>query len=320
MKREVISNAINGIDSEYIEEAASMMDKSCKRNKFYIWEKVGAMVACLAIVAVASVGIYAKGNSGKGAYADIFSHNWPDFIEYVNSSESTAKVKTWDEKNITEKYWIFQHAELTFTCRNAKVDKSMIGSGIGSVTLSGTDEINKINYDIDGEIYSINGINEQCALAVKFEEDSEYYVYVNSYYKPETLGEFIEVLSLRENASFGDAYCLKWAEDGKTIDTIRFSGIDDEYVWNMLLDNTDLENVKDYDKMMLAPILTIGVDVPILGYKNISIGLTADGYLTTNILDTGKAFFIGKDKVDAFLEYVYQNCEGQRIVYEDLKK
>ena len=63
--------------------------------------------------------------------------------------------------------------------------------------------------------------------------------------------------------------------------------------------------------------MEISVDIPILGYRNISCSLTEEGYLVTNILDTGKAFFIGKEKVQEFVNYIIANYEGYRIVYVD---
>ena len=83
----------------------------------------------------------------------------------------------------------------------------------------------------------------------------------------------------------------------------------------MLLSDTTLENVYD-DREMYVSHMGISVDIPLLGYENISLSVTEEGYLTTNILDTGKAFYIGKDKVNAFVDYVLNHCEGVELVYE----
>ena len=60
--------------------------------------------------------------------------------------------------------------------------------------------------------------------------------------------------------------------------------------------------------------IDISVNIPILGYEKISISLTDKGYLLTNILDTGKGFYIGKDKVQEFLDYIKKNYDGYKIV------
>jgi len=48
--------------------------------------------------------------------------------------------------------------------------------------------------------------------------------------------------------------------------------------------------------------------------KNVAVD--ADGYLQTNILDTAKVFFIGKDKAQAFVDYVTTNGTATPIEVE----
>lgn len=54
-----------------------------------------------------------------------------------------------------------------------------------------------------------------------------------------------------------------------------------------------------------------------MGCKNISISLTDKGYLLTNILGSGKGFYISENKVQAFLDYIKENNDGYQIVYVD---
>ena len=84
----------------------------------------------------------------------------------------------------------------------------------------------------------------------------------------------------------------------------------------MLLSDRELKNVKDYDSMNFGKeLISVSINIELL-YRNISLAVTEDGYLTTNILDTGKAFFIGKEKAEEFYGYVRENCEGtEKITY-----
>ena len=52
-------------------------------------------------------------------------------------------------------------------------------------------------------------------------------------------------------------------------------------------------------------------------YNNIALTITEQGYLRTNILSNGKAFYIGKDKTQAFVKYVTDNLEGYIVEYPD---
>lgn len=158
---------------------------------------------------------------------------------------------------------------------------------------------------------------------MKFEEDNDYYVYVNSYYKPKTLGEFMNDLNLKEITSFGTIYYNYWDEDAEENINIEFYDVDNEIIWQKLFNNLNLENIYSdndtakYTSERFSQSISISVDIPLLGYKNISVSLTDKGYLLTNILDTGKGFYIGEDKVQEFLNYIKENYDGYKIVYVD---
>ncbi|MDE7212010.1 MAG: hypothetical protein K2O03_11300, partial [Lachnospiraceae bacterium] len=57
------------------------------------------------------------------------------------------------------------------------------------------------------------------------------------------------------------------------------------------------------------------VNVPILGYQNVSIAVMENGYVKTNILDTGKLFCIGEENAQALVDYVLKECEGYEMVW-----
>ena len=63
--------------------------------------------------------------------------------------------------------------------------------------------------------------------------------------------------------------------------------------------------------------MAIRTNVDILGFNNISLCVTEDGYIYTNILATRKAFYIGEEKVKSFMEFVKNVLEGYEhvIVY-----
>ena len=42
------------------------------------------------------------------------------------------------------------------------------------------------------------------------------------------------------------------------------------------------------------------------------------GYLATNILDTGKIFYVGNENVLTFFNYVLDECEGYELIYHDI--
>ena len=230
-------------------------------------------------------------------------------------------IPHWEDMTISQQYIEATFMENKYTTKQTDIDNSNIEKYIGIATLKGHDVYTQIDYETKGNVYSIKGINKECAIAIQFENNSGYYVYANLYYRPETLRQFVEDLNLKDTAFFGLIYYNYWEQNSKgekEYSRIKFLNVDNEKIWNMLFDNLELENVYADDAKFLAHYdyeILVTVNVPLLGYNNISIQLTDKGYMITNILDTRKGFYIGEDKVRAFLEYLKNNYDGYKLVY-----
>ena len=224
--------------------------------------------------------------------------------------EEIATIPRWDEMTVTEQFNSFED----YYCTGGIIPESKIGDSLGAVTLQGYDEYDpEAVHEITAEFFTITGINEKCAKAARYEGDENYYSFVNTSYRPATLSEFADDLSLKENLTFGTVYQSGF--EGDEYVSYEFYGITAEEVWDLLLsDNLACENIHS-DNMMLINDVSISTNLDILGYHNISIAVTEDGYLTTNILSTGKTFYIGTEKADAFIKYVRDNLEGCKIKY-----
>lgn len=225
--------------------------------------------------------------------------------------------------SISQQFYEFEYNNNKYSSRITKISKDKILKNIGNATLTGYDTYTETTYSKKGELYSIKSIDEKCAIAVKFEGDTDYYVYVNSYYRPKTLVEFMKVLNLKENTSFGTIYYNYWDKEIQENINVEFYDVYNDIIWEKLFSNLNLENIYSdndtgkYTSERFSQSISISVDIPLLGYKNISVSLTDKGYMITNILDTGKGFYIGEDKVKEFLGYIKENYDGYKIVYVD---
>ena len=249
------------------------------------------------------------------------SKQWPTKEIYVNNltEDDMAIIPRWDELTICQQFSIVEYNGSNYDCKYGEVPATSIGENLGNAILNGYDTYTEKAYTKNASLYAINTISQECAIALQFDGTTEYYAYINAYYKPETLGDFINDLNLKEFLSFGSVdYKNQYTDDEGNFhfDTIEFSDVDDKTIWSMLFSDTSLKNIYS-DSLVYNTIMEISVDIPILGYRNISCSLTEEGYLVTNILDTGKAFFIGKEKVQEFVNYIIANYEGYRIVYVD---
>lgn len=280
--------------------------------------KLKYILAPACVIVIAIMGIYKS---------DMFASkqdNWIIKEVRININEAKdylAVVPKWNEKSISSQFNELEYNNSKYSSRVTEISDENISKNIGNAILSGYDIYTETTYNKKGDLYSIKTISEKCAIAVKFEGDSKYYVYVNSYYRPETLGEFMENLSLKENTSFGTVYYNYLDEDSQENIKVEFYNVDNEIIWQKLFNNLNLENIYDdndtgkYTSEKFTQSISISVNIPILGYENISVSLTDKGYLLTNILDTGKGFYIGEDKVKEFLQYIKENYDGYKIVY-----
>ena len=220
----------------------------------------------------------------------------------------------WEDKPIWQQFPDFERFEIgSYTVHDITVDKGMVEEYIEDVNLHGYDIYTETGYDIVGKVYRIKGINPACAVALQYPDRTDFFPAACTKYAPATLGQFISDLSLREHLRVGTVY-HSYRDANGTYHDKEYAGLTVEKVWELLLSDESLRNEAD-DKnwqFQFDTKLSIRIDMPLLGYENISISLSENGYLRTNLLDTEKLFHIGEDKVDAFMAYVEENCRLQK--------
>ena len=339
MKNKMI-HAIGGIDDKFIDEAARPTRKKAVIIKWC------AAAACFCVIAglTAAVwinsgtnGIFLNKNSGSanGTGEEILTEEYDGNYQEngtadtapgdsektlleeaggtasdTSSEQDSYKIPRWENMTVTQKFPYLSFNGYEYSTADRTVPEESAGKKITSATLTGTDSRTGKTYAINADIYEITGISKNCAVSIKFEGYKELYVCRNSGYRPETLGQLTDDLNLKNTLTFGKAYATIQKDKNSYAQT-EYSGLDGEKVWEMLFSDRHLKNVKDYDSMNFGKeLISVSINIELLGYENISLTVTEDGYLTTNILDTGKAFLIGKEKAENFAEYVRENCKA----------
>lgn len=331
MNNKDLLKAIGDIDEKYLIEETDIEETNriASNNKVNIMKnlKLKYILAPICIVFIAVIGLYKSGIFTSKP--DIIISKKDDWIikevqvDKKDTSTDTAVIPKWNEMSISQQFNEVEYNNSKYSSRITKISNNNILKNIGNATLTGYDTYTETTYNKKAELYSIKDIEEKCAIAIKFEGDTDYYVYVNSYYRPTTLGEFTKDLNLEEIISFGTIYYNYWDEDLQEDINVEFYGVDNKIIWQKLFNNKNLENIysdndtEKYTSERFSQSIGISVDIPLLGYKNISVSLTDKGYLLTNILDTGKGFYIGEDKVQEFLNFIKDNYNGYKIVYVD---
>ncbi len=342
MNNNDLLKAIGDIDDKYLIEENNVQETNriTSNKKVYIMKKLRYILAPICIIFVATIIVYKSGiltrnfddeNVDIPPKSDITvpeKDKW--IIKEIESSEKnigstseTTVVPKWEEMAISQQFYEVEYKNNIYSSRETKILEDELFENIGDAVLTGRDTYNETVYSKNANLYSIKNISEECAIALQFEDDNDYYVYVNDFYKPETLGQFMNDLNLKNITSFGTIsykYLDELQDGSSEIVNVEFYDVNDDEIWQMLFNDENLENVYSdvdswkYRSERFAFEIGISVDIPLLGYENISVSLTDKGYLITNILSTGKGFYIGEDKVKEFLEYISDNYDGYKIV------
>ena len=315
MKREIISEAIGNIEDKFVSEADESVGKIEVSNGR--WRKVLPMVACISLL-VAGIG---------GVVVFKWAHPWDIRIErlegerYVTSSSAEiAIIPHWEDLTISQQYSSMQWNGMSYTSRSAEIPAERIGELLGETWAVGYDHYADTERKIGAKVYSVTKLAQECVLAVQYEGTDTWYGFSCHYYRPETLGQFIADMNMYEDVMFDTVHYSYRNAFGQYV-SVQFDDLDDAKVHQWLLSNLSAVNSYDEQKLFMEPdrILGISVDIPILGIENISLQVCEEGYIKTNILATGKLFYIGEENTQAFVDYVLNECDGYETItiYED---
>lgn len=246
-------------------------------------------------------------------------------IVKVETFPDIAYVYPWEERTNDDRFPEFELEGIEYRSAGMLTD-AVIGETLGRVTLKGYDhyltavngqEIDAAEHETSAAVYPIEGIDGTYALALSFEGDETLYVYRNHSYTVENLAELTDALALPETLAFGSVYQNYFNEENEYI-SLEFVGARRERVWELLFSDRSITASDHYDHFNDdSHSMSISVSAPLLGHHNKSVTVTESGYLWTNLIDTGVAFFIGEEAANAFMHYITSECKGYQIIYDD---
>jgi len=194
-------------------------------------------------------------------------------------------IPRWDERTLPTQFMEFDLNGIDYNTKDHIIEGNYIGDILGAVTMQGQDVYEDKIHSINAEVFSINDFSSECAVAVKFDGYDNYYVYINREYSPATLGELVDALKLNDTISFGAL-----TPDDRTFVT----DYNKSFISGLLNEYRDCATLFDYTGH--RKLFSVSASVDMLGISNKSLAVTEDGYITTNIMERGYAFYIGEDK------------------------
>jgi len=324
MKSEDFFDILGEVDEEKVAHAG----RATKKTRA-VWIRFGAMAACVCLLMVAVLG-FGFGEDGwfvantmtttekETTTTTIAAKTEQGLATSTKQQEETSTTTTvgellwhepkWEQRSLPGKFHAFLYnqgeyvypfnwVEDVYTNRTAR-------KILSAVTLVGIDEYDAEHTTVV-DIFAIEGFDEALALGVKFEGIDCIYLYLNTHYTPDTLGDFLVDSDFENTVSFGGIALFKGGNN-----PVNAQNVADMHMY-LFADNT-VEN--DYTAEPQGHCVTMSVSVDALNCRNKTFYLYESGYIATNLFGNKHVFFVGEKSVADFLENSYQ------VTFEQLKE
>lgn len=248
-----------------------------------------AVVSCFLIAVCLLVGFVIFLLSGMGP------KNEPVY-EYTTS---------WYTAPVYARYYKITCDDATYTTNGQIISSDELGLELGPVQASGRMEtiFAKKQVFCDAVIYALAQVSPSYAVAVRYDAQDGYYLAVNEAYRPETLGQLMEDLSLQETM------VLNYIAHPMQATTQRnhYDNIDDTPVWDFLrsAENSTAAPLDVVDTT--SAILWISVSLPWLNQDRAIFYIFEDS-LVTNLTGSSVRFSIDPTLVSSFTGSVLAQC------------
>ena len=286
-----------------IEEESSRQKKSRRSPAVVLPLLAGACALCVCITILAI-----QLNKGTDSPAPAITRHVT--VPGSDSIAETIRLPRWEERGDYHRYCSITYRGAEYRSMLIAVHEDHQGGDLGSGIAFGQDYYTDEIRETPVQLSEITGISPSVAVSVRFDNGDTYpYAYVNGNYLPATLGDLIRDLNLTAELTTGNCYRYVGA------DTYSYEDVSTQTVWEQLLSDESLVNQPEPADPG-EKLLDIDVSVDVLGYHHRAMWITSNGYLCTNLCETGKYFYIGPEKAQAFFRDVTENHQAYLLIYD----
>ena len=270
--------------------------------------------ACAAVLAAVFLLPFLSTSSGGTVSGPAEDGNFGEGGIPHESSGEIAVLIPWEELPLSSQYTTLRLNGTGYTpCRSSR-SPSQLGETLGDREVTGYDEEERA-HTRTCPVYALQGLSEEAVVAVQL-NDTTLCAYLSDSYTPATLGDWIRDLNLRETLTFGLVYDTPARLEE---DSACYRLTDRGFVWEALLAAEAapfaadlLEDPMAY-KQVGQEVLTFSVSVPVLGQENVALIVTENGYLRSNVGQTEKLFFLGRETTEELRRRVRETGIPQEI-------
>lgn len=326
MKNNTIWKNLSHIREEFIEEASpehmgELKKESARkkriRNRLISW---GSLAACLTIILGATFPLWKQAthlSTEDDTYAHYPVRSWDG---YVTKNEAAMRIFTFQYPASGEScQFDFPHIQWNDQTYGLSHDNH-------SFVQVPAEQIGEVLWETEITVYCINdyeisatlsatlsaytGIDPAYGVVLTMEGVEGAFLYRSGKYA-DSMDELIEKVGFSQHLTVAkNIFHTTKNSRGEEVSLV-FEGMTPEILWNELLSHGKTVDYNGEDSDYLR--ISIGHDL--LQYNSI-LCVTSDGYITFSALKAGKALYVGKERVRNFLNYLENNLDGYRLVYE----
>ena len=312
MKTPKTAFAVGFLDDDLIESAEKCGIQKKKSNLTIKWASIAAcFVLVIGVLTVTlpfsrDEGDASESTSKEDAVSNTHGNtniSTDRYKEYGYTVTEECRVWQWEMLSDAERYSSVSYNGTKYGGSGRTISSIHLEGMIGTGEASGSDWITGKAYCTVVEIYKIAELSSERYVAAKLGE--AFYVFTKTALIPTgktTLGEFFEQHSLEKTLrlnrfhSQGKSYTLK----------------NDEFIYDTLRECSSTPIVYTSDPFDFSSpskkSITFSISSDHLGIYKLSLTITIEGYLKTNLTGYGYSFFIGEDAAKKIIDYAESNA------------
>lgn len=324
MKSKHISDALEGIDFDMVEDAGQSHHPKRKSN---IWLRWAAVAACLALI---TGGIFMMlpflredeptlptDTDATNQPTETQPYDGPLWVDerprnnMQGTTHENAIIWPWNCLEIWEQYIYTQYGGITYRMGGVRIDGDSVGlspQNIGEKLADGEAygydeaaswEEDAIKHTIGCEVYAIKGIPSDRYIAIKYDGYEAYFrMFADEYNPPATLGDLISELNLTENCPLNTFYDYS----GTHFNSYGLTKDSSNALWEMFMKYADVA-VQREPSDSWSEWISFSLTSEELDIYNLSWSLWENGWLVTNLERYGYYYYLGPDAVAEITAY-----------------
>jgi len=297
MTGEELLRIMDVIDPKLVESAGSYPTQ--KRRGWAAWCAIAAAAVAIAVLII--------GKAEKGTVITVGG------IERNYKTTPVVQVETapyypWEYLTEMERYTCMVLDGNEYRTRARTVDPAHLDERIGEGFFTAPDVYTGLDHSLKKEVFSIQGVSASKVVAVEL-GDVYCVFYHGSYSPPLDFGTFWEEINLSNTVELNRFSYSSGSR--KEIEQTSFLLENDTILWELLAScRTALHVEQDPLYDVTAESVSFSVTSDKLGVYKHSFRISADGYISTNLMEWGYAFHIGEEAARKIIDYAMKNSKS----------